>query len=133
MDWVAVALEEYRTLREEALDALREQITVQRFGLAGLGVLLGIGIQARSDIAVAATVLLGLTPLAAVFLLVMWMVAYGRMATIGMQLARLEAEISDRFPAEPWPLTWERSRYPGALNRVLTRPRTVLILFVALG
>jgi hypothetical protein len=60
--WIDVTLNEYRTLREESLQALRQQQTVLQLGLAAVGVLTGIGVQAREDEALAGLLLMGFIP-----------------------------------------------------------------------
>ena len=54
--WVTAALEEYKSLRVEIIDAIQAQRQIMQIGLTGLSVLIGLGLQ-------------GINPLLAVFIL----------------------------------------------------------------
>jgi 4-amino-4-deoxy-L-arabinose transferase-like glycosyltransferase len=49
MGTVAVLMEEYKTLREESLQAIQHQHSIVQFGVAALGVLLSLGANLKGS------------------------------------------------------------------------------------
>lgn len=108
MDWVAVALEEYKSLRQETLAAVERQHSILRFGFAGVGALIGFGTQILDDKLLAALLFLLLTPTAIVFIVVLWLGEIERMERAGAYIAGLERIVSRCFPnSDVGPLRWE--------------------------
>ncbi len=107
-DWVTIALEEYRTLRQESLAAMEQMQRTLQGGVVAIGVLTGFGVEA--DAAESATQI-GLVAGAAIFaglVMVMWLDELQRSVRAGAHIARLEGRIAERS-GDPSPLTWETS------------------------
>lgn len=105
MDPVEVVLEEYRTLREEALQSIRQQQTMLQVGLAILGVLVTVGANLK-PIGASAAVLGLFAPTVAVLVVFVWAGELERMARAGAHLVRLERRINELCQGQ-WPLQWE--------------------------
>jgi hypothetical protein len=108
VDWVSVALEEYRTLRTESLQAIEQRQRTLQIGIAGIGVITGFGIRADTETAVQAG-LAAATPALALIVLVLSLDEMRRSVFAGAHLAVLEWNIAQRVHGEPPPLTWETS------------------------
>lgn len=65
--WLTVALEEYRSIRIEIVDAIQAQRTIMQLGITGLSVLIGFGLQ-DIDPLLAASILVIVTPIVAIFI-----------------------------------------------------------------
>jgi hypothetical protein len=109
VDNVGPAIEEYKSLRQESLDALARQQTIAQYGLAAVGVVIGIGIVAeeRNRTALAVVMLMVLVPLLALFGAQMLAVEAQRVARAGWYLRGLEGRINSRLPPDVEPLGWE--------------------------
>jgi Zn-dependent protease with chaperone function len=106
---LSLALEEYRTVREEELIAVQGQISTLRYGVAGCVVLIGFAAQQHGDRYLGWAVSLALVPLVVLFSAVIWMGEYERGARAGSYISELEARINamlGRLGASR-PLRWE--------------------------
>lgn len=65
--WLTAALEEYRSIRIEIVDAIQAQRTIMQLGATALSVLIGLGLQ-DIDPLLAASVLAVVVPTAALFI-----------------------------------------------------------------
>lgn len=65
--WLSAALEEYRSLRVEILDAIEAQRKIMQLGVTGLSVLIGLGLQQISPV-LAVVLLTLLVPTVAIFI-----------------------------------------------------------------
>lgn len=109
MDELGLVIEEYKSVRQESLEALGRQQTIAQYGLAATGVGVGIGLVAGDNhqTTLAAIVLMGLMPLLALFGAMMSATEAQRVARAGWYLRGLEARINKRLPADFEPLGWE--------------------------
>jgi hypothetical protein len=98
-------LEEYKTLREESLQALRQQQQTLQVGFAAMGVVAGLGIKLESDQTLSAIVLMAFVPLLAAFIVVMWLGELQQMSRAGAQVSRIEQRWRDEYGE--WTATWE--------------------------
>jgi hypothetical protein len=112
--WVEVALEEYKTLRQESLGAIEQIQTTLQIGLVAIGVITGFGVEAaagsiKTDTDVAVRVgLVFVPPLLAGLIIVMCLEELRRAVDAGIHVARLEQQVASRPGTEqPPPLTWE--------------------------
>jgi hypothetical protein len=130
VDEVGPAIEEYRSLRQESLDALDRQQTVAQYGLAAVGVVLGIGLLAEQNgrTTLAAVVLMILVPLLALFGAHMLAAEAQRVARAGWYLRGLEARINRRLPPDLEPLAWETMLATDGRYRVQGYPEVVGIV-----
>jgi hypothetical protein len=105
---VSTALEEYRSLREELLSHQKaNQVTLQ-FGLAGLAVLVGLGLKMQDSLSHAGTLLL-LVPSLTLFMVTAWFRRASTAMRIGSYLASLEIRINDVIDGSLPPLLWEQT------------------------
>lgn len=108
MDLVAILMEEYKTVRQESLDAIARIQVVAQYSLATAGVALGVSfLAAQSDPIAAAVVLMLITPLAAAFGGAVLAAEVARVARAGEHLRTIEKRVSDAFPGTSPPLSWE--------------------------
>ncbi len=130
--WLSAALEEYRSVRQESLQALQSQQSVLRFGIAGIAVLIGVGLRA-SDSLTSAALLLVVTPLLTCLLVPVWQGELARMVRAGSYLARVEEKVngvvaSGRRPA----LEWEQWLRDHPEYRLLTYYRAIFLVIALL-
>jgi hypothetical protein len=106
MDWVSVALEEYKTLRTESLQAIEQMQRTLQIGVAAIGLITGFGIDSQTETAVQAGIAAA-TPALALTVLVLWLDQLRRSVFAGAHLALLEDRVARRFEGEEPPLSWE--------------------------
>jgi hypothetical protein len=107
MDWIQVALEEYRTLRVESIEALKGQHSTLRVGTATVGVVLASGFNLWDKTPVPDFLFLVFTPAICYLVLAIWIGEVSRMMRAGSFLADLETKISSAFPVNANVLSWE--------------------------
>jgi FtsH-binding integral membrane protein len=105
--WVEVALEEYKSLRQECLQSLTTQHTTISYGLASIGALLGSAFVAWAKTRLSAAILLLFVPTVACLVLLVWFGEATRMVRAGNYLKGLEKRISERVEDEAPALGWE--------------------------
>jgi hypothetical protein len=135
VDWLGVAIEEYRSLRAEALASIDRQQRVLASGTATAGLLLGLGADAKPGSTVAVVLLLVLEPLLAWLVTAMWLGEVERMVRAGAFLSVLERKIAAHFPEQQPPLEWEsrlRREAPGG-RRILWVYRAVFGVMTAIA
>ena len=103
-----MAIEEYKTVREESLGAVARSQAIAQYGLAtaGVGVTAGV-LAAQRNATLGAVVLCGLIPLAGCFGAAMMAVEAQRSARAGWYLRGLEQRINLLVPGGAPPLGWE--------------------------
>jgi hypothetical protein len=104
---VDVALEEYRTLRQEVMTSMGTQQSILSFGTAALGILLAGAFNVFNQPLPAALIFLLFVPLLSHLILVLWMTEVVRMLRAGYFLARVEAKIDEQMDSDEL-LSWER-------------------------
>lgn len=108
MDPIEIMLEEYKTLRQESLDAMKNRNTILSFGLAAIGALFTGSIVAyKTDIHLLITnvALIVMIPAVSYIVLAMWLGEYERSQRAGKFLVGLECRINTE--ASRTLLTWE--------------------------
>jgi hypothetical protein len=106
-DWVAVILEEYKSLRTESLQAIEQMQRTLQIGLVAIGVITGIGVDNADASAAVQVGIAASTPALAATVLVLWLDQLRRSVYAGAHCARIEHRLAEHFrPKEP-PLTWE--------------------------
>ncbi len=111
MDPVEIMLEEYKTLRQESLDAMKNRNTILTFGLAAIGALFtGNFLFYDSNVYVdypfiSSIMLILMIPAISSFLLLMWLGEYERSQRAGKFLVKLECKIN--LESSRGLLTWE--------------------------
>lgn len=118
MDPVDIMLEEYRTLRQESLDAMKNRNTILSFGLAVIGaVFTGSIVAHRNDAYSPASdfSLILMIPAISILVLLMWLGEYERSQRAGEFLATLERRINEetsRGGLLSWETTLRHMTYP---------------------
>jgi Zn-dependent protease with chaperone function/uncharacterized membrane protein YciS (DUF1049 family) len=139
--WLAAALEEYRSVREESLNAIGSHLATLRYGVTASALLVGIAVRYRADAYLGWLIALGIVPLVVVFVAILWMGEYARMARAGRYIVELEQRVSEHVArtqreAEPEPappLAWEnwlREGGPDLSRQSGSRHRYVVIFAV---
>ena len=105
-------IEEYKSVRQESLDALQRHQLVVQYGLAGTGVGTGLGlIAAEQSVAAAAVILMGLMPALIIFGIAMIGVESQRVVAARSHLRELEMRINETRADGDGPLlSWETKR-----------------------
>lgn len=135
MDAVEIALEEYKSLRQESLMALERQHTVLRFGIGLVGVLIGIGLQLQDEEVLATVLLLLFVPVLIVFTVILWMGEVERMVRAGTYLAKLERKVNQAEGSGTDPLGWEqylRAEGEATTPRLRSGYHAIFVIFVLL-
>jgi hypothetical protein len=140
-EWFAAVLEEYKTLREEALGAIEQMQRALQIGLVALGFITGFGVDvAESGVAVQVGLVCGPPSLAAL-ILVLSFEEYWRAVVAGAHVAVLEQRVAHYLHTSPGgkravdglgpPLTWEtriaRTAQPLGVRRTLAVRAAVLL------
>jgi hypothetical protein len=108
MDWIAVALEEYKTLRQESLASIEQMQRTLQIGLVAIGVTTGFGVNASGSGPGVQVAIATATPAFAALIVVMWLDELRRAVFAGAHVARVEHAIGKRFPDDTPPLVWEQ-------------------------
>jgi len=107
MEWQVAALEEYKALRREILDTMRNQQMLVHVGAITIGLILAWGFHEWDRSRIADLVFLVFVPAMAYVVLILWMGEVARMMRVGLYLADREKEISASFTDHPGALNWE--------------------------
>ena len=137
MDWQVVALEEYRTLRTESLESVRNQHFIVNIGGIAVGLLMVWGFNIWDRLLVPDLVFLVFVPAICYTVLIVWMGEVARLMRVGSYLAEKEREISASFPDHPRALHWENwlrdESEGGRKHQVMLNYLAVVILFVSMA
>jgi hypothetical protein len=97
MDASDLLVEQYRTVRQESLDALGQMQTINQWGLGSIGVSTGLGLVAsQHSVTAAAVVLMGLVPVLITFGMAEMAVLAQRVVDARRYLRRLEMRLADQ-------------------------------------
>jgi hypothetical protein len=112
MEDQAVMLAEYSSVRLESLEALSQIHTIVQYGLASIGVSVGLGlVTSEHSVTAAAMVLMGLIPTLIVFGVIMMAIAVHRVIQTRQYLRGLETKIVARLSDSSINVPgWERMR-----------------------
>lgn len=108
--WLDAALEEYRSLRGEILDAIRGQHNALRLGVGAVVIIIGAAFSNLDDPFVAGLFLLVLVPIVSYLTLISWNLELFRMARIGYAVALCERRINRWIDQKEDALSWESRR-----------------------
>lgn len=137
-DWVVTALDEYRSLRSESLQAIDRLLRVLGLGTTAPGVVLGLGVEAGIGSSTASLLLIVLSPLLALVLCVFGLGEMERIVHVASHVASLEKRISQRIdPSDP-PLSWESALRDNPTSRrrsfnVYRANFTIIFLLAMIG
>jgi hypothetical protein len=108
VEWVDVAMEEYKTLREESLSAIEQAQHSLQLGLAAIAAITAFGATKGTSGATVQDVAIAVaSPLVAALVGVLWLLEVRRAVRAGAYNARLEQRINRHFPNEKAALGWE--------------------------
>src|SRR6266511_299255 len=111
MNWEEIALEEYKTLRQESLESISQAQATLRGGVVALGVLAGLAVRVRSAGEIAHVTLALAGPGIAVAVVMQWLLETLRSVRAGTHIASLEEAIARRAVkaglGDDPPLRWE--------------------------
>jgi len=112
VDAVDLLTEQYRTVRQESLDALTQMQTIMQWGLGSVGVSIGLGLVAAQRSATGGAVILMLVvPVLIVLGSVVIAVPARRVIDTRLYLQQLEGELAARFgDSLPGFVGWESTR-----------------------
>jgi hypothetical protein len=128
--WIAAALAEYNSLRAESLQAQQAQQNIFQFGIAGVAVLTGLGLQ-NNDELISIVVLLFLVPLLSIFIVSVWFVEIFRSLRAGMFISHMEEKINAVLERNAPALQWESWLRDHREARMFARDRmSFSILFI---
>lgn len=131
MDRVEILLAEYKTLRQESLNAMNNRNRILSFGLATIGAILAGSIVAYTNNThspVSRFALIVMVPVISSFVLLMWFGEYKRMQRAGKFLSELEKRINK--VARERLLTWETHLRKNQLHMKYPYYATVALLLM---
>jgi hypothetical protein len=108
MEWITVVLEEYKTLRTESLESMKNQQSALRAGTAAAGILIGSGFNLWNKALLPEFIFLAFAPVICYLALIIWMGEVVRMMRAGKFLSELEIKISAEYPEKKDTLSWEK-------------------------
>jgi hypothetical protein len=108
ISWIETALEEYKSLRSEALSSMGSQHTILGFGTATLGLIIGPGLALHEGSTMTFSLIFALfVPLFSATVLMIWWGEVMRMMRAGNAIACLEKEINKVGGWSRPALSWE--------------------------
>lgn len=107
MDWLEIAIEEYKTLREESLTSMKMQQSILTFGTATIGLIITTGFNVWDKTPLPEILFLFLAPAIVYLIILVWLGEVGRMFRAGRFIADIEDKINLQFPGKEKALTWE--------------------------
>jgi hypothetical protein len=131
--WRSVAIEEYKSLREESLQAQRQHHSALQLGFSGLAVLVGLSV-ALHDRTVAAVVLLTAVPLLVTATVLIWLNELRRMVRAGAFLVEAERRLNRSLPGTTPAVSWETTlrRGAGPQTRLTNLYRAIFAILLGL-
>ncbi|MCL4504061.1 MAG: hypothetical protein M1438_19735 [Deltaproteobacteria bacterium] len=132
-EWVSIAIEEYKTLREESLTSLNRQQQIFSIGAATIGVFLLAGINAWDKSPLPEIIFLVMIPIIVYLVFLIWFGEFIRMIRAGKFLRGIENKIDKEYPAKK-PLTWENYlAEQGLKNRIKIQYIAIFALFILIS
>jgi hypothetical protein len=107
MDWITVAMEEYKTLREESLSSMKMQQSILTFGTATIGIILSAGFNVWDKQFLPEIIFMALLPAVSYLIVLSYIGETGRMFRAGRFIALIENKINSRFLEKEKALSWE--------------------------
>jgi hypothetical protein len=136
-DWVDIALEEYKTLRTESLEALNGQQSTLKFGTTIAGAIVLSGFNLWDKTFLPDIIFLVFIPLICYIILVIWLGDVARMMRAGYFITLIENKISKAYPEVPDVLSfenWLRLKHSKSkTNQIPWKHIFVAVLFVMIA
>lgn len=131
-EWLAIALEEYRALRAEIVEAIQAQRTIMQVGTTGVAVLIGFGLQRIGPLPTVMILML-LVPLVAMFTTVGALGELFRATRASCFLARRERLLNAAFPWHAPAMEWEQWLRSQPVFSLRERAEFLTILAITTG
>ncbi len=97
MEWIEIAIEEYKTLRAESIEAIKTQQTTLKFGTAIAGAVILSGFNLWNKTLLPDLIFLIFIPILCYLVLVIWIGEVARMMRAGYYLTLVEKKISNAY------------------------------------
>jgi hypothetical protein len=108
-DWYRAVLEEYKSLRSEAVTARDAQLSVLRLGVAVIAALIGLGVSLRAESFVGGVLLALVLPVMTALTFELWIGEIRRTVRAGAVVAAIEMRLGEHFKGGSFgpPMGWE--------------------------
>lgn len=116
MEWIEIALEEYKTLRSESIESIKTQHSTLNIGTGIAGAVVISGFNLWDKTLLPDLIFLIFIPLLCYIILVIWIGEVSRMVRVGHYLTTVENKISSSFPKHPELLFYENWLRRKAVN-----------------
>jgi hypothetical protein len=107
MDWLSVAMEEYKTLRAESIESMKMQQSILQYGAATMGIIIIGGFNVWNNPFLPEIVFLFILPAVVYLVSIIWIGEVARMFRAGSFLSELEKKINSEFTEKGEVLSWE--------------------------
>ncbi len=104
---ISVAIEEYKTLRQESLESMKGQQSTVRMGMATVGVVIAAGFNVWDKTPLSDLVFLAFNPIICYLTLIIWIGEVTRMMRVGNYLSLIEKKLNGYFKEEDPIIYWE--------------------------
>lgn len=94
MDWVEVAMEEYKSLRGEVSDSLKNQQSIINYGITAIGLVIGFGANLWKESIPADAIFFIVIPILCHLIILLWNGEVNRMSRAGNFIKEIEGKIN---------------------------------------
>ncbi len=136
-DWLSLVIEEYKTAREESLDADNNAQSILKFGIAIIGVVISLGFNFWDKNPIPDFIFLVFNPILCYLILTMWIGEFARRIRVGhFIIEEVEKKVNRRFKKNLQPAlileTWLRTPDEEGKTRMFkwNRYATIALLLV---
>jgi len=106
--WLSLVMEEYKSVRQESLDAGNNAQYILRFGIATIGVVISAGLNLWEKSPIPDFVFLVFNPILCYLILTMWIGEFARRIRAGhFIIQEIEKKVNSKFPNLPPAITFE--------------------------
>jgi len=130
MDSIDATIEEYKSLRNESLDAIKSQQTTLSIGIGTVGVVVAAGVNIWDKSYLPSLIFLVFNPILCYWILLIWLGEVHRMMRAGAFLSLIESKINLKFKVED-ALSWES--WLRKINQDVKRPRMFFNYIAVIG
>lgn len=132
MEWLKVAVEEYKTLRQESLTSINRQQPIFTFGAATIGLLVSAGTFTWDKTPLPEIIFIIFIPMIVYLLFFIWFGEFMRMVRVGRFLVELEKKINNKL-RDIDALTWENWLSTGPRVSVHYISITLFFIITSIG
>jgi hypothetical protein len=107
-DWLSLVTEEYKSARQESLDAGNNAQSILRFGIATIGIVISAGFNLWDKSPIPDFVFLVFNPILCYLILTMWIGEFARRIRVGhFIIQEIEKKVNSEFPNLPPAIIYE--------------------------